>query len=377
MNKILFFPLFRMQSGHHQVADTLIDMLNKQTNDIELKKIDLLSYTNVSLEKMITSSYLNWIRFAPETYNFVYKNFFYDSSKENAFKWYQRIFQKKMEQLLAIEKPDLIICTHGFPSNILSQLKRKGKCNIPVINVYTDYFINNVWGLDGIDLHFLPSQEVKESLIGKSKISKQNMFVTGIPVHGEITDNSRIRKNCVRPKILVSGGNSGLGRIQKLSDELKKSTHLDFLVLCGKNKKLYNEIISWNVDHVTPIPYLSSRSEMNAIYEEVDAIITKPGGVTISEALHKSLPIFVHSALPGQEEINLKYLKNKGLIFNLDIKKSIEQQLISVLNDKVQIDRWKKSLISYKKGLELQNPEKMVEVIMSLLSYKLNLSSRA
>jgi len=377
MNKILFFPLFRMQSGHHKVADTLIDMLKTHTNDIELKKVDLLSYTNESLEKMITSSYLNWIRFAPETYNFVYKNFFYDSSKENAFKWYQRIFQKKMEQLLSIEKPDLIICTHGFPSYILSQLKRKGKCNIPVINVYTDYFINNVWGLDGIDLHFLPSQEVKESLMGKNKLSKQNMFVTGIPVHSEITDNSRVRKNCVRPKILVSGGNSGLGRIQKLSDELKKSTHLDFLVLCGKNKKLYNEIISWNVDHVTPIPYLSSRSEMNAIYEEVDAIITKPGGVTVSEALHKSLPIFVHSALPGQEEINLKYLKNKGLIFNLDIKKSIEQQLISVLSDKVQIDRWKKSLISYKKGIELQNPEKMVEVIMSLLNYKLNLSSRA
>jgi UDP-N-acetylglucosamine:LPS N-acetylglucosamine transferase len=234
-----------------------------------------------------------------------------------------------------------------------------------------------VWGLDGIDLHFLPSQEVKESLIGKNKFSKQNMFVTGIPVHGEITDNSRIRKNSVRPKILVSGGNSGLGRIQKMSDELKKSTHLDFLVLCGKNKKLYNDILSWNLDHVTPIPYLSSRSEMNAIYEEVDAIITKPGGVTVSEALHKSLPIFVHSALPGQEEINLKYLKNKGLIFNLDLKKSIEQQLTSVLNDKVQIDRWKKSLISYKKGLELQNPEKMTDVIMSLLNYKLKLSSRA
>ena len=78
-----------------------------------------------------------------------------------------------MEQLLAEEKPDLIVCTHGFPSYLLSQLKMKGKCNVPIINVYTDFFINNVWGKEGIDLHFLPSKEVKEQLIKKSSNSKE------------------------------------------------------------------------------------------------------------------------------------------------------------------------------------------------------------
>ena len=329
MKKILFLPLLQMQSGHHKVAEALMDMLKNHTNGITFKKIDLLSYTNGSIGKMITNGYLTWIRYAPETYNLVYKNFFYaPPTKEHSFKWYQYIFLKKMEQLLAEENPDLIVCTHGFPSYLLSQLKRKGKCDIPIINVYTDFFINNVWGKKGIDFHFIPSQEVKEKLIRENQISKERIIVTGIPVHEEITKNSYRPNQKSRLKLLISGGNSGLGGILKLSDELKQSSHFDFLVLCGKNQNMYDEILSWDLEHIKPLPYLSSRSEMNKLYDEVDAIVTKPGGVTISEALRKRLPIFVHSALPGQEEINLKYLKDKGLVFELSQKNRLKNNCL-------------------------------------------------
>ena len=194
-----------------------------------------------------------------------------------------------MEQVLADEKPDLIVCTHGFPSHLLIQLKMKGKCHVPVINVYTDFFINSVWGREGIDAHFLPSQEVKDTLIRKYQFPNENWFVTGIPVHEEITKITHRSINKNQPKILIAGGNSGLGGILKLTEELKKSSRFDYFVLCGKNQKLYDELNSWNVDHIKPIPYLPFRSEMNKLYEEVDAIVTKPGGVTISEALRKRL----------------------------------------------------------------------------------------
>lgn len=193
MKKVLFLPLFRMQSGHHQVAEALMDLLKKHTNGVILKKVDLLSYTNNSLEKMITTGYLKWIRYAPETYNLAYKNLFYvNSKKERPFKWCQLIFLKKMEQLIDEENPDLIVCTHGFPSQLLSQLKLKGKCNVPIINVYTDFFINNVWGSKGIDFHFIPSQKLKEKLLSKNQIPKHSMMVTGIPVHEEITKKAMV-----------------------------------------------------------------------------------------------------------------------------------------------------------------------------------------
>jgi len=97
-----------------------------------------------------------------------------------------------MEHLVKEENPDLIICTHGFPSYLLSQLKAKGKCDVPIINVYTDFFINNLWGKEEIDFHFLPSEEVKKGLRAQSEIPLQNMMVTGIPVHEEITKAKNI-----------------------------------------------------------------------------------------------------------------------------------------------------------------------------------------
>jgi processive 1,2-diacylglycerol beta-glucosyltransferase len=371
VKKILFLPLLQMQSGHHQVAEALMDLLKNHTDDLTFKKIDLLSYTNKSLEKVITNGYLNWIRYAPETYNLAYKSFFYvPPTKKHSFKWYQPLFLKKMEQLLAEEKPDLLVCTHGFPSYLLSKLKMKGKCDIPIINVYTDFFINSVWGREGIDLHFLPSQEIKRKLGRKDQATNQQMMVTGIPVHEGITKTLHRKQDNERPKILLSGGNSGLGGILKLAEELKLSSNLDFLVLCGNNKKLYDEIHSWDLDHIKPLTYLSSRSEMNLLYEEVDAIISKPGGVTISEAIRKRLPIFVHSALPGQEKINLQYLKRKELVFELDQSTPLEKQLLSVLTNQKKMKGWEDAIDAYQQEIELEKPEKIVELIETLLDQK-------
>ena len=378
MKKILFLPLLRMQSGHHQVAEALMDMIKNHTNGITIKKIDLLSYTNKSLEKMITSGYLKWIRYAPGTYNLAYKNFFYDTSdKEHSFRWYQHLFLKKMEQLVAEEKPDLIVCTHGFPSYLLSKLKSKGKCNVPIINVYTDYFINDFWGKEGIDYHFLPNQDVKEKLSKQFHIPKQKMFVTGIPVHEEITKSFHQPKQVKRHKILISGGNSGLGGILKLADDLKQSSHSDYFVLCGNNRKLYDEIVSWGLDYIKPLPYLSSRLDMNKLYDEVDAIVTKPGGVTISEALQKRLPIFVHSALPGQEEINLHYLKDQKLVFELTKEKPFEEQLDSILGNQKVMNRWAQSIHSYHDEIELEKPERIVELIEWIMAQKSSRESQS
>ncbi|MED4204936.1 MGDG synthase family glycosyltransferase [Neobacillus mesonae] len=371
MKKILFLPFLQMRSGHHQVAEALMDLVKKQLKGITVKKVDLLSYANPQLEKMITSGYLKWIRYAPETYDLAYKKFFYASTEnEQSFKWYHYFFLKKMEHLLIEEKPDLIVCTHGFPSYLLSQLKRKRKFDVLVLNVYTDFFINNVWGREEIDYHFLPSQDVKAELLKNYHIPEQRMIVTGIPVHQEISQKTMSKKRESRSKILISGGNNGLGGIVKMLEKSKQSSQSDFYVLCGNNQKLYDDISSWRVDHIKPLPYISSREEMNQLYEEMDAIVTKPGGVTISEVLQKRLPVFVQSVLPGQEEINLQYLTNKGLVFQLQQKNSFEQELLSILRDPHKMNGWEQSIDAYQKGIEIEGPTIIAEIMNGILEHK-------
>ncbi|YAR63655.1 hypothetical protein ACUIAK_14610 [Bacillus cytotoxicus] len=106
--------------------------------------------------------------------------------------------------------------------------------------------------------------------------------------------------------------------MEELIDQIGMETSIHFYVLCGKNKKLYQKIQRLQREYIIPLPYITSREEMNKLYDLIDAIITKPGGVTISESLFKRKPIFIYHVLPGQEEINLQQLKKLGVIIPLN-----------------------------------------------------------
>jgi len=370
LNKILILPLLKMPSGHHQVAEALINKLEKMDRQLEIKKIDLISYTSERLEKIVTKTYLKWISKAPRTYQWLYKHFINADSDQTALlKLYQQLFIKKMEKLVAEENPDLVICTHSFPSMLLSKLKSKGKINIPVINAYTDFFVNGLWGKKEIDVHFVPNRHVKSMLI-QCGVPARNIYVTGIPIHEDFKEEM-IRRHTSRKKILISGGSSGLGDLTRLLKGLKTSGGADYYVLCGKNEALFNKLRGWGRKNIIPISYIQSRKEMSRLYDEADAIITKPGGVTISEVIQKKLPIFIHSVLPGQEKVNLAFLKERGLVFELDYEKPVEKQIMEILMDEKQMAEFYRQLRAYGSEIEVRDKEFMM-LINGLLGRKAN-----
>jgi processive 1,2-diacylglycerol beta-glucosyltransferase len=92
-------------------------------------------------------------------------------------------FEKTMKKIIDTEKPDLIICTHAFPSYLVSNLKRNEVCGVPLLNIYTDFFINDVWGREMVDYHFVSGISMKKKLINNYQIPTGNIFVTGIPIN--------------------------------------------------------------------------------------------------------------------------------------------------------------------------------------------------
>lgn len=367
VKKILIFPLLRMPSGHHQVADTIAGYLQKRDSTILCKKIDLISAWNTMVESIVTNTYLEWIHYFPKNYAWVYKQMAYQSDSGRSYKYYDFLFLKKMKQIIADEKPDLIVCTHGFPSYFLSKLKSKGQCPIPVINVYTDFFINDVWGREGIDYHFAPNQAVKNNLMKINGISENQILVTGIPTDEHFEQKLTPLKNHQKLQVLVSGGSVGLGDIADLLGNQRKESEVEYYVLCGKNKKLYQKIKSLHSQNIHPLPYISSREKMNELYSKVDAIITKPGGVTVSEALKKGLPIFIHSALPGQEEINLKLLKELNLVQILKESLPLDDQLLNYFKDEAKIDQFQSSIQAYLREIKAGSPTEIASFIQGLL----------
>lgn len=370
MKKVLLFPLFKsMPSGHHQVAEAICESIYANSRDTECKKVDILSEWNQVVEGGIVKAYLQWIRHFPETYAWTYRKLAYRSKGERPHKAYETLFMKKMQEILAIEKPDLIICTHGFPSYFINRLKEMGICDVPALNIYTDFFINDVWGCSHIDYHFVPSRVIKNKLSSKYDIDGNRIFVTGIPISRQFESARQAEKELAAPpyQILMSGGSIGLGNMSNILDSGQKKLDCRVKVLCGANKALFHEVMQLEGDFAEAYPYISSKQEMNALYEWADAIISKPGGVTVSEALRKQIPIFVSGTLPGQEQINLRLLDEMGLVFIVPEGADALEFACRVLRDKERIQHYLQAERRYVDELELKDSDGIYREIEAML----------
>lgn len=364
--KILFLPFMKMQTGHHTVADALIRSLQARVSNISCSKIDFFSYADKLLEKAFRMTYLTWIDHSPQTFVKIYHNFVYPTKSTKHFFWYELKFIDKMRTLLAEQQPDLIICTQAFPSFLLSRLRYSGTVIPPVINIYTDFFINKLWGINGIDYHFVPDKEIKAQLVTRYNLNASNIYITGIPV-----DECFLPRSTFTPippyRILISGGSNGLGDIERLISNLPQGNQYYFYLLCGNNKKLYKEILGLGLANLQPLTFITSREDMNRLYNQADAIITKSGGVTLSEAIHKRLPIFIHSSLPGQEQVNKEYLLKRQLIYNLDSNDSVTRQLDFFFNNKDEQLMWLKRTEGYINQIEGPAWQKITEIMVKEL----------
>ena len=368
MKRILFMPFLQISSGHHQVANGIINSLHETNDMFECEKIDILSYSYGHIEVFISKFYIKWIHLFPKLYSWLYKKSAYKNEYEKKrFYLYEWLFLYWMEKLIKDKKPQLIICTHALPSYLVSRLKQKGKISIPVINVYTDYFINQIWGEKFIDYHFVPNKEIKETLI-KHGVKSDHVLVTGIPIHPRFKVQAKVRKQKGVSSVLISGGNLGTGLMKTFVETLQPTGKINYTVLCGKNTKLYNWINQMSHPFIHAVPYISSKEDMNELYDRVDAIITKPGGVTVSECLYKKIPIFIYHELPGQEEINLRNLKDWGLVYHLENWREspdLEQKIVTALHCDKHQKRLNQQLDTYHQQLSKENISVFIEKLFA------------
>ncbi|WP_428908410.1 MGDG synthase family glycosyltransferase [Niallia sp. Krafla_26] len=365
--KILLLPLFKMESGHHRTSDALVEAFIKQDPYVQCEKVEFLSYVNAGLEKFISNLYLNWITQIPSLYSLFYKKFFYKKSSVLQ-SIYLSFFLEKMEQMIQQKQPDLIICTHSFPSFLVHKLKEYGVIKVMTGNVYTDFFINDLWGKKHIDLHFVPSKEIKEQLI-KASVPEENIIISGMVTDDIFLKKKNIKVGNKKFHILVSGGNQGYGKSLAFLREKRASNLIEYRVLCGMNQELYEELVSLQSESIKPLTYIKSTEQMNHLYNWADALITKPGGITISEAIKKRIPIFIHTVIPGQEEMNMSFLVRRNLVHKLKNEEPIEDQIISVLKNPASLFEIKKAMHHYINDVEIKSCE---EVASSIINKMIN-----
>lgn len=321
MRKVLLMPFLRLPSGHHQVASALSAWLKRCDPSLICEQVDLFSYAYHKMETIVSRSYLRAITFLPTFYRWLYRKNAYENKEKDRFLFYDFLFSRALLKLLAEKKPDLIVCTHALPSYLLNRLKLQNMLHTPVVNAYTDYFINSIWGRKKIDFHLVPDMYFKYQLL-KEGVARERIYVTGIPLHPAIKRRIRGTEKSQQSStlnLLVTGGSLGVGGILSLIRQVNRFERegVHYYILCGHNKPLYEKLKAEASSALSPLLYIKSREAMNLLYNQVDGIVTKPGGITITESLYKQIPIFIYEALPGQEEMNVTYLLLTGLAFDL------------------------------------------------------------
>ena len=323
-------------AGHTQAAYALSSSLRKMSPNVQTRVLELGKFLNPKMAPLIVSAYRKTITTQPRLMGYVYRQ--QKSFNRLTTLALHRIFYTHTKNIVKQLKPDIIVCTHFFPSAVVARLKRLDPAfKVPLVTVITDYDAHASWISKEVDRYLVSTPEVKSKL-HKRGISTEKIKVTGIPVHPnfwEHPEKDEILKQFNlfnMPTVMVMGGGWGIMNDEVVNTFLTSWRDKIQIVFClGQNEKLMREMKEdprYNHPHITLIGYTR---EIDKLMEVSDLLVTKPGGMTCSEGLAKGIPMLFHHPLPGQEEENCRYFTAAGLgelIDSLDVVQEWMERLL-------------------------------------------------
>ncbi|MGG7176940.1 MGDG synthase family glycosyltransferase [Clostridium paraputrificum] len=315
MKKVLILTTSTGQ-GHNQAANSLIEAFTEE--GFECVRHDFLANNSKFLNDMIVGGYEISASKLPNTYGVFYKL----TDSKVILKLLPLVFNntiKKLNSLINSTKPDIIIGTHPFTVSILAKLKSQGM-NVPFISVVTDFKAHYTYVSPLVDAYITASEYTKKSLVDRG-INPDIIFPIGIPIKENFYESdkeiSKIKDNGYFNLLLMSGS-MGLKNISYVLDELLTNPNkLRITVVCGNNEKLKNSL-SKKCQSTYPnkkLHILGFSNDIASLMEFSDVIISKPGGLTVTEAIAKNLPLIIPFVIPGQEMENTEFLTSSGYAY--------------------------------------------------------------
>lgn len=355
MKKILIFYA-SYGGGHLSAANSIKDYLSNHYENIDVELIDCMKYINKPIEKITTTAYNEMAKKAPWAWGKIYS----DSQKgplAHITTRSNQVFAIKLLRLLREKKPDLIISTHPFGSQMCSYLKRKGKITSKIATILTDFAPHDQWlvGSDYTDYFFVAHNKMKEYLISKN-IPENKIFATGIPISNKFLEtfdtskilNSLSLKENLKTVLFFAGGKFGLGKSRTLeifNTFVNDFNNIQVIAISGKNKKMYEEFnqivkIANKTNFIKVFEFVNNVPELMAVS---DVVITKPGGLTTTESLVSGLPMIIINPIPGQEEENAQFLEHSNVGIWLKKQMNITETISNFLSDNKKLKQMKEN----------------------------------
>lgn len=319
-------------NGHLEVTRSLITELNKRgiTNIVTS---DLFYEAHPILTNVTRKLYIKSFSKGQNIYGFLYYKSDYRLTDFRIDRMIDRYGYMRISQLMKENDFDVVINT--FPMQALPIYKQRTKPGIPFINVLTDFCLHTRWISDGIDYFFVACDSLKKELMDTG-ITGNKITISGIPIkeefnHPSIDYSQKNFSSIETKKLLISAGAYGvLKDLAHILEELKIKEELNITVVCGSNQLLFKELMH-KYQNDTNITILGYVSNMAKLMSESDIMVTKAGGISLSEALAIQIPLVLTPAVPGQEKDNANFFEKEGMAIVTKSEEEIAPAVLSLL----------------------------------------------
>ena len=317
--KFLIFSL-SCGGGHDAAANAAAEALRQEGAEAEV--YDCYAVIRPSLSKAVCGGYVWLVKHLPWLFGLFYnasynvprlngKTFMYDINKFEA---------KRLARFIQKENPDAILTTHIFSAQQLTHLRRNGAISQWIGGIITDYDVQPFWNDTEIDMIFTPTESLSERY-EKFGVNGAQLMATGIPVNPSICAEDDVVKakkeaglDPNKKHVLVAGGSMGAGKMPSTVEALlkKQEENTQIIVVCGSNAKLKRKFARMNL----PEEKLRIEGFVKPLYKLMracDVVISKPGGLSTTEAFELNRPLVIVHPIQGVESHNASFLKENGI----------------------------------------------------------------
>jgi processive 1,2-diacylglycerol beta-glucosyltransferase len=322
MSKRLLLLSVSAGAGHVRAAQALEAAARSASPPFEATHVDLLSLVPKDFKKLYGEQYIKLVEKLPQLWSYLYAKTdrtSRDSLVGKLKRAAEKLNTRKLNDEIARLSPDAILCTHFLPAELLSRQRAKGKKLPPVWVQVTDFDVHALWVHPHVDRYCVASEEVAFRLADRG-VPREKISVTGIPVMPQFsaeltraTCAAELGLDAGKFTVLMMAGGAGVGSLDDLASRLLALPQdLQLVALAGRNADLLKRLQSLAKKHPGKLFPLGFTTTVERVMTACDLVVTKPGGLSVSECLAKGKPMLLVAPIPGQEERNADYLLEAG-----------------------------------------------------------------
>jgi processive 1,2-diacylglycerol beta-glucosyltransferase len=338
--------------GHLQVSRTLLAYFQEK-GIFNVKMIDLFAKAHPLLNALSRFFYIKSTAYCPTLYGWSYYLTYNMQHDQKIMKWLNSLCLQKFAEIIDQEKPDAIV--HTFPMMSVAEFSKPIGVHIPTFTILTDYALHSRWIQSGIDKYFVATEDLESKMITKG-IRKEQITVSGIPIRKifqEVSDFDNILRiygleRGKRNILIMAGAYGALSILKKMIWLLLSLEDVQIIIVCGRDLGLQTKLEA-AFKQESKVSILGFVEQIQELMVISSCIITKAGGITLSEAIALQLPIIVFRPVPGQEKENASYLAEKKLIFITQHILELKKIVLRILAMNSEMNRLKQSMNLRKK----------------------------